>query len=53
MKNNSTNQLECKPLKSKKVAARFDEPQISSDAGVMFLREVEQRIGVIGRLTRW
>jgi hypothetical protein len=50
MKNDSTNQLEFTPLKSKKVLARFDGPQVSSDAGVMLLREVEQQIGVIGRL---
>jgi len=52
MKNSSTNQLEFKPLKSKKVLACFDEPRVSSDAGAMLLREVEQRIGVIGRLTQ-
>jgi len=42
MKNDSINQLEFKPLKSKKVFVCFDEPQVSSDARVMLLREVEK-----------
>lgn len=47
----STQQLEFTPLKSKKLVACFDEPHVSSDAGVLLLREVEQQIGVLGRLS--
>ena len=34
------------PVAGKAIIARFDGGQISSDAGVLVLREVEQRLGV-------
>jgi hypothetical protein len=34
------------PVAGKAIIARFDGGQISSDAGVLILREVEQRLGV-------
>lgn len=51
MKDNSTIQLEFAPLKGKKVTARFDEPCISSNGGVLYLREVDGQIGLSDRLT--
>lgn len=50
MKNNTTFQLEFAPLKKKKITAFFDDPQVSSDAGALYLREVDRRIGLIDRL---
>lgn len=46
----TTPQLEFAPLKGKKLTARFDEPQVSSDGGVLYLREVDRQIGVTSRL---
>ncbi len=39
-------QLEFTPLNGKKVTARFDEPCVSSDGGVLLLREVDGQIGL-------
>lgn len=38
-------------ISGKKVTAEFDGGSLTSDAGVMFLREVEKGIGLIRRLT--
>ena len=38
------------PVAGKAIIARFDGGQLSSDAGVLLLREVEQRLGVAKRL---
>jgi hypothetical protein len=37
-------------LKGKELTACFDEPKVSSDGGVLLLREVERQVGVVGRL---
>lgn len=50
MNNITTSQLEFAPLHRKKVTALFDEPRVSSDAGVLYLREVDRRIGLTERL---
>jgi len=50
MKDRTTSQLEFAPLKGKKITARFDEPRVSSDGGVLYMREVDQQIGLIDRL---
>ena len=50
MRDITTLQLEFTPLCRKKVTALFDDPCVSSDAGVLFLREVDRRIGVTERL---
>lgn len=38
------------PVSGKAVVARFDGGQLSSDAGVVVLRELAQRLGLAGRL---
>jgi len=38
------------PVAGKTIIARFDRGQMSSDAGVLVLREVEQRLGIVERL---
>ena len=38
------------PVSGKKVVARFDGGELSSDGGLLVLREVEQRLGVADRL---
>ena len=38
-------------LFQRKVKARFDGGKITSDAGVLLLREVEQRTGLVAGLT--
>src|SRR3712207_9575452 len=38
------------PAAGKSIIARFDGGQLSSDAGVLVLREVEQRLGIAERL---
>jgi hypothetical protein len=38
------------PVCGKSIVARFDGGQMSSDAGVLVLRAVEQRLGVAERL---
>ena len=40
MNNSTTIQLEFAPLKGKKITALFDEPRVSSDGGVLLLREL-------------
>jgi Transposase DDE domain group 1 len=34
------------PIAGKSIVARFDGGQLSSDAGVLVLREIEQRLGI-------
>lgn len=50
MKNITTPQLEFTPLCRKKLTAIFDDAGVSSDAGVLYLREVDRRIGLTERL---
>jgi len=50
MDETTTSQLEFAPLKGKKITARFDEPRVSSDGGVLYMREVDQQIGLMDRL---
>jgi hypothetical protein len=38
------------PVLGKSIVARFDGGQLSSDAGVLLLREIEQRLGIARRL---
>mgnify|MGYP000101877242 CR=1 FL=1 len=38
------------PVQGKPIIARFDGGQLSSDAGVLALREIEQRLGIADRL---
>src|SRR3954471_7518065 len=38
------------PVAGKAIVARFDGGQLSSDAGVLVLREVEERLGIAERL---
>jgi len=38
------------PVSGKAIDARFDGGSLSSDAGIMVLREVEQRLGIADRL---
>jgi len=38
------------PVAGKAIVARFDGGSLSSDAGVLALREVERRLGIAGRL---
>ena len=46
MIDHSTTQLQFASLKGKKITARFDEPRVSSDGGVLYLREVDRQIGL-------
>ena len=46
----TTTQLEFTPLKGKKITALFDEPRVSSDGGVLLLREVDRQLGLMDRL---
>jgi len=41
------------PVGGKPVIARFDGGQLSSDGGLLVLREVEQRLDVAARLAAW
>jgi hypothetical protein len=50
MDDSTTSQLQFAPLKGKKITARFDEPRVSSDGGVLYMREVDQQIGLMDRL---
>lgn len=50
MKDITTLPLEFTPLNRKNVTTLFDEPRVSSEAGVLYLREVDQRIGLTDRL---
>ncbi len=38
------------PVENKKVCARFDGGRLSSDGGVLMLREIENRLGLAARL---
>lgn len=38
------------PVTGKTMVARFDGGQLSSDAGVLGLREIEKRLGIADRL---
>jgi hypothetical protein len=40
-----------KGISNKKIEADFNGGEVSSDAGVLFLREVESRIGLISKMT--
>jgi hypothetical protein len=40
-----------KGISNKKIEADFNGGEVSSDAGVLFLREVENRIGLVSRMT--
>lgn len=40
-----------KGISNKKIEADFNGGEVSSDAGVLFLREVENRIGLISKMT--
>ena len=44
--------FEFEPLGRRQVGARFDGGPITSDAGGLLLREVEQRVGIIRQLAR-
>lgn len=50
MNDPTTSQLEFAPLKGKKITARFDEPRVSSDGGVLYMREVDLQTGLMDRL---
>jgi hypothetical protein len=50
MNKGTTSQLQFTPLKGKTITARFDEPRVSSDGGVLYMREVDQQIGLMDRL---
>jgi Transposase DDE domain group 1 len=39
------------PVAGKPIVARFDGGRLSSDGGLLALREIEQRLGVAARLT--
>jgi hypothetical protein len=52
MNKDTTFQLEFAPLKNKKITARFDEPSVSSDGGVLFMREIDRQIGLVDRLIK-
>lgn len=51
MMNPTTDQLVFSSVSGKEVTGVFDEHRVTSDAGVLVLREVEKRIGVIDALT--
>jgi len=40
-----------KGISDKKIEADFNGGEVNSDAGVLFLREVEERIGMISKMT--
>ena len=40
-----------KDISGKKIEVDFNGGEVSSDAGLLFLREVESRLGVIRRIT--
>jgi len=46
----TTGQLDFTALNGKKTTAVFDEPQVSSDGGVLLLREVDRHTGLMDRL---
>jgi hypothetical protein len=52
MDKTTTTQLEFTSLKGKKITALFDEPRVSSDGGVLLLREVDHQLGLMDRLAQ-
>ncbi len=38
------------PIENKELCARFDGGRLSSDGGVLVLREIEKRLGLAARL---
>jgi len=52
MTNCNTIKLEFKGIKSKKVEANFKGGLITSDAGVLLLRQAEQKIGLLKKLSQ-
>jgi hypothetical protein len=51
MKHHTSEQLVFSSICGKKVTAVFDDHRVTSDAGVLVLREIEQRIKLIDALT--
>lgn len=51
MKNCTTQLLLFKGISNKKIEVDFNGGEVSSDAGLLFLREVENRIGLINKMT--
>lgn len=52
MKKPTTSQLEFAPLKGKRITALFDEPRVSSDGGILLMREVDMQTGLMDRLVK-
>lgn len=52
MANISTERLLFEDIQGKKIEADFDGGQVTSDAGVLLLREVERRLGLIRRVAK-
>jgi len=51
MKENTRLELEFPVIRGKKVIADFEGGIVTSDAGLLFLRETERRVGIIRRLS--
>jgi hypothetical protein len=51
MKNCTKQLLLFKGISNKKIEADFNGGEVSSDAGLLFLREVETRIGLVSKMT--
>lgn len=49
-KNFAQSELELQALKGKPVSIIFDEPELTSDAGVLVVSAYEKRLGLIGKL---
>lgn len=47
-----TNELNFTRVNGKKVVAVFDDPQVTSDAGALVLREMDRHMGLIERLSQ-
>jgi hypothetical protein len=50
MEDTTISQIEFAALKGKKITACFDEPRVSSDGGVLYMREVDRQTGLVDRL---
>ena len=48
----TTNELNFATINRKKVVAVFDEPNVTSDAGVLVLREMDRHMGLIEHLSQ-
>ena len=48
----SAQKFEFAPLKRRAVEARFDGGEVSSDGGVLLLRQLERRLGLVERVAR-